>query len=524
MAADPVFSSFPTVFFSYPPAHWFELALPRLVRDLRLGPEDPYWYGQQTTGFEAALYLGTIPLILAIVALVGRPASRHTMPWRLLIPIAFAVATMPRWWPRGYLYLHAVPGFGSFRVPARYALLSSLGAALLAGEGFERSIGRVRFRLGLAAALIFGACATIAAANWSARADVHLRAAWGIPDGFLWALLAWSIALAVVLAWRSGRLGSWAPLAATAVELGILYYAGTTQWGWSIAIPAQSPVLSELVRERPAGLVGGEVANLPVRAGLATASPQIGFKQPHINRVLAILQEQLARAPSPDEVDAPMLRRWLRRCRVTHLIDPKGTAAAVGEVVGRWRDPALDRLAYRAPGEPASRAWSIVRVDDPFPEARVAARARTAPDLATLVERLSRSDDRDVAWFVAEDRVPARPDARLARLTSWDGASATVEHDGPCDLVIGRTFDPGWLARRRRRPGTAGPLRGRRVPGRAARRGRRPSGEICYRTPRFVLWSAISIAAAVLEVATAVILCRPRRPDPSGNIRSPRDE
>ena len=28
----------------------------------------------------------------------------------------------------------------------------------------------------------------------------------------------------------------------------------------------------------------------------------------------------------------------------------------------------------------------------------------------------------------------------------WDGTAATVEHDGPCDVVIARTFDPGWQA------------------------------------------------------------------------------
>ena len=51
----------------------------RLIRELPLGPEDPYWFGQQTTGYEAALYVGTIPLIFAFVGVFGRPASRSTM-------------------------------------------------------------------------------------------------------------------------------------------------------------------------------------------------------------------------------------------------------------------------------------------------------------------------------------------------------------------------------------------------------------------------------------------------------------
>ncbi len=371
------------LFYSYPPANWFELALPRLVRELRLGPEDPYWYGQQTTGFEAALYVGTIPLILAFVALAARPSGRATMPWRLLIPVTFALATMPRWWPQGYLYLLAVPGVGYFRVSARYTLLTSLGVALVAGEGLDRTISPARFRLGLAAAIVSGGCAASAAALWASRADVHLRSTFGIPDGFLWALLAWAIAPAVVLAWRAGRIGGWAPLGAAALELGILYYAATTQWGWSIAIPAESPVLSELTRQESLGLVGGDVVNLPLRAGLATAFPYIGFAHPDANKVLVSAQERLLRSrarPAPDSAEAMILKRWLRRCGVTHLVDSHPAAGAVGEELGRWRDPALDRIIHHEVGEPATRSWSIVRVDDPFPEARVApARARRPP-------------------------------------------------------------------------------------------------------------------------------------------------
>lgn len=505
------------LYYSFPPAHWFEPALPRLVRELRLGPEDPYWFGEQTMGYEAALYVGTIPLVLAFVAVAARPTGRATRPWLILVPATFALATMPRWWPQGYLYWLAVPGPGYFRVPARYTLITSLGAALLAGEGFDRSISIVRFRLGLAAAIVFAGGAAVAAAAWAARADVHLSSTFGgIPQGFLWALLAWSIATAVVLAWRSGRLGSAAPLAAAAIELGILFYAGTTQWGWSIALPAESPVLTELARQRRGALIGGAVQNLPLRAGLATASPYIGFANPEPNRLLVSMQERLFRSGSPaalDPLEAAFVKRWLRRCRVTHIVDSRRTVLGLGEELGRWRDPALDRIVYHAAGEPVARLWSIVQVDDPFPEARVALLARTSPDRNALIRRLSESDERGVAWFIAEDRIPARPDARAARLASWDGATATVEHDGPCDLVIARTFDPGWLARvddgpeRPVYPVDAGFL-AVRLDGAGTHR-----VSLIYRTPRIVLWAALSIAAAVGALAVAAsLLVRRLRP------------
>jgi hypothetical protein len=31
-------------------------------------------------------------------------------------------------------------------------------------------------------------------------------------------------------------------------------------------------------------------------------------------------------------------------------------------------------------------------------------------------------------------------------VTAWDGGTAVVEHDGSCDLIINRTFYPGWMA------------------------------------------------------------------------------
>ena len=41
------------MFFAYPPAHWAELAIPRLFHGLPGGPEDPYWFTQGSTGYEA---------------------------------------------------------------------------------------------------------------------------------------------------------------------------------------------------------------------------------------------------------------------------------------------------------------------------------------------------------------------------------------------------------------------------------------------------------------------------------------
>ncbi len=138
----------------------------------------------------------------------------------------------------------------------------------------------------------------------------------------------------------------------------------------------------------------------------------------------------------------------------------------------------------------------------------MAIRARTAANRAALLERLSRSDDLDTAWFLAEDEVPDRPDARQARLVAWDGTTATVEHDGPCDLVLARTFDPGWLARvdggpeRPVAPVDDG-FQAVRLDGSGVHR-----VGLRYRPPRMALWIAISLAAAALDAIAATVLIR----------------
>jgi hypothetical protein len=501
------------LYYSFPPVNWFDLVLPQLIRELRLGPIDPYWPGLQTEGYEVALYIGTIPLILVFLAVFSRPGSRPTLPWRILIPVSFAFATMPQWWPYGYVRLLDLPGVGYFRVPARYTLLCSLGLAILAGEGLDVAISRARFRLGLASAFVFGILAVGAAALWTKRPDVHLRAfVGGLPAGFLWCAIGWSCALAALLAWRSRRIGPWALIVVSAVELGALFYHGTTDWGWSVKLPEQSRVLTELARRSPPGLIGGETGNLPVRLGFKTAHPYLGFAHAPLNRLLLLTQDGPLRGEEYADDRAGRLtlgqiRRSLRRWRVSHLVGSHPVILSLGKDLGHWRDRVIDDLAAREVFEPAVREWSIVELAEPFLEARVAPRARTAASMGDLMGRLTREDDLDTAWFLSEDHLPRRPDGRSASLVSWDGTNALVEHDGPCDLVVTRTFDPGWTARingsfDQRVLRVDGGCQGVRLPGSGKDR-----VELRYSPPgwqRWLLISSFSAGAAILVLALSL--------------------
>lgn len=430
-------------YYSYPPAHWAELAVGGLFRGLNGGPEAPYWFEQQTTGFEACLFVGTVPLILACVGLVG--GGKALAPWRLIVPASFALATMPRWWPQGYALVLQLPGLGYFRCPARYTAVTSFGLALLAGHGLDRTIGPGRFRAGLAIAVVVG----VGAIGWAIAWPVLHPSFQACLDGkglaarLGLAALTWAVALAALMRWRRGT-GARALflLLFTTVELAAFFHGwGTTRWGWSVPLPEASPVLTRLAAGPGVRRVGGTLDNLPVRAGLATATPYTGFPMLPPNPMLKSIQER----PGPFD---PAALRWLRRFGVTHLVH-FGPPAAAGLSESVVSDPALDLLVYQAAGRPLRRAWRVAVLPSPFPPARAALRAVEAPDRASLLLALSSRDAADEAWFLpGEAPPPARsPRAHSARVVRWDGLNGEVEHDGACDLVVDRGFYPGWVAR-----------------------------------------------------------------------------
>jgi Bacterial membrane protein YfhO len=428
--------------YSFPPAHWAQLALPRFFMGLRGGTEDPYWGGQQTTGAEACFYIGTVPLILACVGLTAR-RDRALAPWRLIAPMGFLLATLPRLWPEGFLALLHVPGFGYFRAPGRYTLLASLGLCLLAGRGLDRTLPPRRFAVGMALAALFGAAAAGWTVAWAQRPD--LRASLG-DEAIAWRLgeaaIAWSVGLIALTGWRLGRVGPWAPFVIAAVELALLFYHGATVWGWSIPLPEASPMLSRLMREPNVGLIAGPLADLPVRAGLTPAFPYLGITPPPPNYLLED-------AKSPEKSSAPGAARWMRRFGVTHGVWEASAEVRGSKTLYLGPDLALDLLATRDAEAPEHVSWRLVSYADAFPPAHVALESRVAADWFDLFPRLSRTESRDEVWFMVEDQPPADPSPRAhsARLLRWDGHSGEVEHDGTCYLVIRRTYYPGWLAR-----------------------------------------------------------------------------
>ncbi len=127
--------------FLFPPAHWAQFALPEVFLGRPLGTGDLYWGHHGTTPGEACAYVGVVPLILAFVGALAAPRDRALTPWRLIVPMSLALATMPGWWPDGFFVLLQLPGLGWFRAGALHP--PDQPGAGASGWPWSRSLGCV---------------------------------------------------------------------------------------------------------------------------------------------------------------------------------------------------------------------------------------------------------------------------------------------------------------------------------------------------------------------------------------------
>jgi hypothetical protein len=460
------------IFYSFPPQHWAELAIPRLFRGLK--PEAPYWFQQQTTGFEACLYVGTIPLILVFAGLLSR--DRQTAPWKAIAAATFALATMPRWWPQGYQYLLMIPGVGLFRCPARWTAFTSLGLALLAGRGADGWLSRARFWFALGAAATFGAAALIHGYLLRDHASFTRR---HLDSAMISAACVWGLSLALVVASRLRPKLRALLVLGCAIELGYLYYHMTTQWGLHISLPQASPALARLAEEPAVGVVGGEIDNLPLWAGIATANAYTGFRPFGPNESLARLAQS--------SVFPPYLRAQLRRVAISHLLVRRGEALAHtysnrrlslgSESIAGWEvvwigtDHTLSRVT-RVPessnnnlttwatsgGDGFERPlgtnedWVLLRIPGFEPGPIVANRAimvSSETEATHVARNLAGANSPAIvgpSWHQEAATLNQSP-ATQASVRSWTRTSAVVEHDGACILIMPQANFRGWQSR-----------------------------------------------------------------------------
>jgi hypothetical protein len=165
---------------SLPPWHLLSLALPELFGN----GAGTYWPGAWWHWHELTAYTGLLALVLLPL---GLRAPRE--PWvrycAALACVALLLA-LGRYTPLYGLFYAWMPGYGSFRDPARHLVLASLAAALLAARGADRLLagrGRGAVLLGLTGIVLGGAVTAgglAAASDALAPAVVPTLGAWGL--------------------------------------------------------------------------------------------------------------------------------------------------------------------------------------------------------------------------------------------------------------------------------------------------------------------------------------------------------
>ncbi len=221
---------------SWRPRQVFSLVQPFLfgvtARPALVGhvPEELSTYWGKGVYWETALYVGVLPLLLAL--LTGRARGRQRFLWAAgALTLVLAAG---RYAP-GHDLLWRLPLWGSFRFPARLLVLTQFCLALLAGYGAARlseldaeALRRVRRGIGIGAVAFFLGLgvAWATAGRWAGRGSASAAVTLDPVSGANLRLLALVLLVlfALTVAERSARarLGlPWLFLALTALDLGV---------------------------------------------------------------------------------------------------------------------------------------------------------------------------------------------------------------------------------------------------------------------------------------------------------------
>ncbi len=227
--------------FSFAPLRTLNFVAPNLF-----GTPADGSYREQGAFFEYAVYVGLIPLISAVAALLGwlrrrraadlPPYTRQLPFWTLIVGVAFVLALgkFSPVFPFLYRYL---PTFSLFQAPARWHLWTVFGLSVMAGIGvdFWRRDVRTRAwatRLLLASvAAIIGLVVVLFALPASTE-GTRILARGALPTAISAALAAWLTLRQPAPAERRYR--RWMALVLIAVALDL----GWAAWGLNPTVPA----------------------------------------------------------------------------------------------------------------------------------------------------------------------------------------------------------------------------------------------------------------------------------------------
>ena len=161
------------------------------------------------------------------------------------------------------------------------------------------------------------------------------------------------------------------------------------------------------------GLIAGDIQDLPVRAGMAPAFPNLGIVAPPPNYIL-----EQTRNPSGD----PGVIIRSRRYGVTHGIYEGERPARGCEIVYVGTDATLDALLPSKAETKFPRTWRVERYADVFPEVRCALRVVVNSEWSQMYPLLSRNQDLEEVYYLDKD-LPTDPPGPRARFRAWYGGT-----------------------------------------------------------------------------------------------------
>lgn len=414
------------------------------------------WDPFHTSPEECLVYVGLLPLFLAIMAIIRE--TRRDAGVRCLAVLAglCLLLSLGPYVP-GFRWLIELPGFSFFRAPARWGLPASLALAVLAGKGLDRWTewrrpGRGLLILaGAAAVWLMVVMGLVEGAVWSASPSRSPAVA-GLYER-VFKMLPWvddqepqripalavtpfeRVATMAVGPFERGRFeiyrtelsGSLVLLLAVAGAAGLSGFARTRRFAPAVFIvlavadlmllgrhrlvdvgplkplAEQSPVLARLGSEPRGTRTADPIGNLPMAAGLAPVHAYRTLDLPAL-QLLALM----ARGPLDAEPGRTEALRAMRAAGVDlRLVDPIEAA--------RLRsDPSADPLIgdVQIVADPALARWMFGPEWNPE-------RSRRADEF--VVARLAKPSPR--AWFVPS----SIPGSRLALSDwSWNGDPRVV--------------------------------------------------------------------------------------------------
>jgi hypothetical protein len=467
-----------STYWSLHPASLFDLTVPRLVTDLPLSAEAR---GEMFEGREpllACLYLGLVPVALAVLglALRGRLAAPAGAGF-----LFFLIAALGRHTPV-YGLLLGVPGFGLMRFPQKFLLPAALCLAVMAAAGVAAwgaawSIPKRRRGRIVAALLLLAAASFLAAAGWvTGAADAvtrHLDVSGGGGDVALAirtsalklarsALLAGALGL---LLWRragrerAGRAATVALLGLGALDL-VAVGRGVNPLAPRGLLDHRPPVVDRLAGE------GVRLhATIEGRDCLTAGATPLGWEPTWI---AALGFQDTLRPPtgarwglrgSYDGEFTGLGSRWsapFSRDALGRLGTPGGLRllqlAGVTHVlrVGTSMVPGLDLLETRA--SPYVCPLQVWRVPDTLPGAYVVRGERSAADPEATLRILldpGFAPRSEVVLAAARGRgQAASPGADDVRVVSrrLDAIEVEAQLAAAGILVVLEAFEPGWVA------------------------------------------------------------------------------